>query len=170
LFAANVDAATLCRPDLTLASTYHRPTASAPSKPTKPGIKSGVADNRPWRIVGGPELTASQLHCATVPDGPDCEWKGGEYQRIEARNRALLRELFRKQAADRLIQPHHPPVNVLDGYRFPDAPIINLSPVATAPAPAAVAVVIGDGFDIPEFLRRTSLNAGGNQVPMREAA
>jgi hypothetical protein len=32
----------------------------------KPGFKSGVADNRPWRIVTGPELTPMQLHCATV--------------------------------------------------------------------------------------------------------
>jgi hypothetical protein len=70
-----------------------------------------------------------------------------------------LREHFRKQAAECLIQPHHPPVNVLGGYRFAGAPSIDLSPIATAPAPAATAVV-GDGLDIPDdlsipdFLRR----------------
>jgi hypothetical protein len=34
-----------------------------------------------WRIVAGPELIASQFHCATIADGPNSEWKGGEYQR-----------------------------------------------------------------------------------------
>jgi hypothetical protein len=29
----------------------------------KPGVKSGVATDRPWRIVAGEELTAEQLHC-----------------------------------------------------------------------------------------------------------
>ena len=120
----------------------------------KPDIKSGVATDRPWRIVAGQELTAEQLHCATIADGPNGEWKGGEYQRIEARNRALLREHFRRLGAKAQIQRHYAPVNVLGGYRFPDAPEIDLSPIATAaPAPTARAVV-GDGMDIPGFLLR----------------
>ncbi|MFZ2079887.1 MAG: hypothetical protein WAV38_25220 [Xanthobacteraceae bacterium] len=120
----------------------------------KPGVKSGVATDRPWRIVAGQGLTAEQLHSATIADGPNCEWKGGEYQRIEARNRALLREHFRRLSAKALIQRHHAPFNVLGGYRFPDAPEIDLSPIATAaPAPTAPAVV-GDGLDIPGFLLR----------------
>ena len=121
----------------------------------KPGVKSGVATDRPWRIVAGQELTAEQLHCATIADGPNCEWKGGEYQRIEARNRALLREHFRRLGAKALIQRHHAPVNVLGGYRFPGAPNIDLSPIDKAQSPAsAPAAVIGDGLDIPEFLLR----------------
>jgi hypothetical protein len=109
-----------------------------------------------WRIVAGPELTASQFHCATIADGPNCEWKGGEYQRIEARNRALLREHFRRLGAKAQIQRHHAPVNVVGGYRFPGAPDIDLmSPIATAPAPTPTAsAVIGDGLDIPGFLLR----------------
>jgi hypothetical protein len=107
-----------------------------------------------WRIVAGPELIASRFHCATIADGPNCEWKGGEYQRIEARNRALLREHFRRLGAKAQIQRHHAPANALGGYRFPDAPEIDLSPIATAaPAPTARAVV-GDGLDIPGFLLR----------------
>jgi hypothetical protein len=52
---------------------------SGVGKPLKPG--------RAWRIIAG-TLTPSQ---ATVPDGPDCQWKGGEYERIEAKNRAALK-------------------------------------------------------------------------------
>jgi hypothetical protein len=44
-----------------------------------------------WRIIAGPALTPSQLHCATVPDGPDCQWQDGKsYERTEAQNRRLL--------------------------------------------------------------------------------
>jgi hypothetical protein len=33
---------------------------------------------------------------ALVPDGPDCKWVGGEYRRIEAKNRAALEAHFAK--------------------------------------------------------------------------
>jgi hypothetical protein len=128
---------------------YHAPSAvKDPLKTSiKPGIKTDVAANRPWRIVAGQELTAEQLHCATIADGPNCEWKGGEYQRIEARNRALLREHIGRLSAKALIQRHH-------------VPDIDLSPIATAPALAAVAIgdgleMIPDDLSIPAFLRRT---------------
>jgi hypothetical protein len=107
-----------------------------------------------WRIVAGPELIASQFHCATIADGPNSEWKGGEYPRIEARNRALLREHFRRLGAKAQIQRHHAPVNVLGGYRFPDAPEIDLSPIATAASAPTARAVVGDGLDIPGFLLR----------------
>ena len=61
-----------------------------------------------------------------------------------------------------LIQPHHPPVNILGGYKFPDAPIIDLSPL-----PAMVDGVQSDwkaclpsdhatlpDLSIPDFLKR----------------
>jgi hypothetical protein len=75
---------------------YHAPSSlvSSLETPTKPGIKSGDAGGRGWRIIAGPELTPNQLHCATVPDGADCQWKGGEYERIEKRNRAALAARF----------------------------------------------------------------------------
>jgi hypothetical protein len=41
-----------------------------------------------------------------IPDGPDCAW------RLQARDRARLREHFRKLADQCLIQPHHSPVNI----------------------------------------------------------
>jgi hypothetical protein len=61
----------------------------------KPGVKSGVRSDRPklWTVVAaGTPITANQYHCATVPDGPNCEWANGEYERIEAKNRAALRK------------------------------------------------------------------------------
>jgi hypothetical protein len=57
----------------------------------KPGVKSGVRSDRPklWIVVAaGTPITANQYHWATVPDGPNCEWANGEYERIEAKNRA----------------------------------------------------------------------------------
>ena len=52
----------------------------------KLGLAEGDKYGRPWRIVAGPPLTASQFHCATL---------GGsamdEVRRIEAKNRAALK-------------------------------------------------------------------------------
>jgi hypothetical protein len=57
------------------------------------GIKSAT-DSRfftPWRVVAaGAPISANQYHCATVPDGMDCQWAGGDYERIEAKNTAAL--------------------------------------------------------------------------------
>ena len=124
-------------------------------------VKSTVAGFFPPRPTLNRPNAANQFHCATAPDGPDCQWKGGEYERIEARNRAALREHFRKLADQCLIQPHHPPVNVLGGYRFPDAPIVDLSPlpVDDRPIPSdwkpcVPSVAVADDLSIPDFLRR----------------
>jgi len=113
-------------------------------------------DDRAWRSVAAPELTADQLRGATVPDGPNGRWESGGYQRVETRNKMRLRKHFAEQAADCLIQPHHPPVNALGGYRFPEAPAIDVRPtkfVATKPR----TTVTRDGLDIPDFLRRPAL-------------
>jgi hypothetical protein len=69
------------------------PSARVTSKTSiKPGIKTAHEPEKPWRIVaGGQPITAGQYHCATVPDGPDCQWRDGECDRLEARNSALLR-------------------------------------------------------------------------------
>ena len=47
----------------------------------KSGIKSGGLGDRPFYIVAGPVISANVYHCATVPDGPDCQWKDGKYGR-----------------------------------------------------------------------------------------
>jgi len=70
-------------------------TGSTPvSNPLKTSIKSSLPEpdkyGRRWRIVAG-SLTPNQFHCATVPDGPGCQWEGGSFERIEAKNRAALK-------------------------------------------------------------------------------
>jgi hypothetical protein len=69
-----------------------------------------------WRILAG-EISPEALHCATVPDGPDCKWDGGSYERTEAQNRRLLKAHFAKLAEKALIQPGDMPVNLLGGFR-----------------------------------------------------
>jgi hypothetical protein len=53
--------------------------------------KSVIRRDRAWVVVAGPKLPLWQLLCAKVPDGPGGRWKGGEYQRIEAKNAAALK-------------------------------------------------------------------------------
>jgi hypothetical protein len=36
------------------------------------------------------------------------------------------RPYWRKDNAKALIQPHHPPLNILGGYKFPNAPDVKL--------------------------------------------
>jgi hypothetical protein len=129
-------------------------TIGASKNPIKMGVKSGIAGDRAWRIIAG-ELTPGQLRAAVVPDGPNVRWAGGSYLQTESRNRALLRGRFSNPVV--LIQSGDPPVNVLGGYRFPDAPKIEL-PAPAAPGEAAaettaLIATIPDDLSIPSFLR-----------------
>jgi hypothetical protein len=56
------------------------------------GFERGKADPR-WHIVAG-EISAKAFHCAIVPDGPNCQWKGGEFDRVGAKNRQILEQHF----------------------------------------------------------------------------
>ena len=58
--------------------------------PVKEGFLGGQKRDRA-SPVAGPQLTALQSRCAAIPDGPNGEWRGGEVERVEARNTALLR-------------------------------------------------------------------------------
>jgi hypothetical protein len=62
---------------------------STPKTSIKHGVQEAPEAGRTWRIVAG-TLTASQLHCATVPDGPGCRWEGGAWARAEAASKAAL--------------------------------------------------------------------------------
>jgi hypothetical protein len=42
---------------------------------------------------GWATIDAFAASFATVPDGPSLSWSGGEYERIEAKNRAALKEI-----------------------------------------------------------------------------
>jgi hypothetical protein len=68
-----------------------------------------------------------------------------------------------KQANDHkaIFQRDTPPLNVIGGYRFPNAPKVNLYPPPAplsgpprAPASALAAPPLGDELEIPHFLRR----------------
>jgi hypothetical protein len=144
----------------TFLGTDTRCAANASRNPSR--IKSALAGEPGWRIIAGPQLTAAQFHCATVPDGPNGQWKDGGYGRIEARNRAALREHFGRQA--HLIGPHDSPVNIVGSYKFPNAPAIDLG-FNDAPAPmtieqqtrlAGLLKQIPQDLSIPDWLGRTA--------------
>jgi hypothetical protein len=129
--------------------------------PTKPGIKSGVANDRAWRIVADPEVAP---HCATV----------GGTEAVEAINRTnarYWREANAKAEARALTQRHHSPVNVVGGYKFPYAPKIDLTLPVVVPSrlPSPVHIV-GDDLEIPDFLKRSALRQAAPKDLYREAA
>jgi hypothetical protein len=98
--------------------------------------------DRTWRQVTGPKLTPSELHCGLV----------GAKEAAEAnrKNRAYSRE----HSAKALIQPHHPPVNILGGYKFPNAPDVKLRE-EKKPRFSLTAFPKSDAnLDIPDFLKR----------------
>jgi hypothetical protein len=129
--------------------------------------KVPLKPDRAWRVVAGPELSTSAFHCATIPDGPNGAWEGGGHRRIEARNWALLKEHFRKLAAECQIQPHNPPVNVLGGYRFTNTPAADLSPLPASKTTSVPHNPVPDDLSIPDLLRREALNA---VLDVKEAA
>lgn len=98
--------------------------------PLKPGVKTGLKPRsdpgRPWHRVAGPSLSPRTFAAAVVsdviPDGPDGQWVGGSFERIEAENRKRLKEHLAKLAKDCLYQRDTPPTNLLGGYKFPGAP------------------------------------------------
>jgi hypothetical protein len=141
--------------------------------PIKPGTKSRGWDGRPvvigdwrkggdgqqWRQVAGPSLSPRSFHLATLPIEPSTY-------------AAYLRRANRApENPSTLFQRHSQPLNLIGGYRFPNAPDIGtdlavaitttearllLDQVEDAPAlvPDIAVEVEEDGLDIPEFLRR----------------
>jgi hypothetical protein len=118
---------------------------SGVGKPLKPG--------RAWRIIAG-TLTPSQFHCATVPDGPDCQWKGGEYERIEAKNRAALKaaEQAEIEASGYFTEPGWREVVSPDGVL---CFVIRFAP-SQKRARQDLLPPMPDDLSIPEFLDRRS--------------
>jgi hypothetical protein len=90
------------------------------------GFKIGQKADRPFRQVAGPELSPTALRLAALPLDPEL---AARLKRVNDISEDLKR---RRQASARkaIIKRHHPPVNVLGGYAFPRAPVIDLSPIS----------------------------------------
>jgi len=115
--------------------------SSKSAQPT--GTKIDDLADRKWRQIAGPELSASAFHCAMV----------GADETVEAARRTNAR-FWREAGAGALIGP---PVNLLGGYKFPNAPDVELTSPAE-PAPVRVADsshAISDDLSIPDFLKVT---------------
>jgi hypothetical protein len=120
--------------------------------------KRSLKTDRPWFIVAGPELSPAIFRFATRP------LDDATADRVSRVNRGYWKEARRAAEERAVIKRHHPPVNILGGYKFPDAPVIDLWPPASPPASEPMPIV-GDGLDIPEFLLRRP-----HQSQMRKAA
>jgi hypothetical protein len=117
-------------------------------------LKIGTFGGRPFAQVAGPQLTPTAFRLATLPLDPDlaARIERTHAPALEARKRA-------KRAAARavLIKRHTPPANVLGGYKFPGAPVVDLSPPKWAVT--STWKPTGAGADVPpilEFLSRIS--------------
>ena len=85
--------------------------SSSSKTPISIGSKWAPRQDRAWDQIAGPKLTASQLYCGLV----------GAVQAV-AETDQKNRPHWRRHNAKAPLQPHDPPVNILGGYRFPDAP------------------------------------------------
>ena len=106
--------------------------------------KPPLQRHRTWAQVAGPKLTSSQLHCGLV----------GAVQAVAEADQKN-RPHWRRHNAKALLQPHDPPVNILGGYRFPDAPEVKLREEKEPGfALTASSTKSDDNLDIPDFLKR----------------
>jgi hypothetical protein len=129
------------------------------------GLPEGDKYGRRWVQIAGPALTPSQLHCATVPDGPNCQWTDGSFERIEAENRRLLEQHF--ATLDAMATDHCVPCgtgeDLVDHKPNPTRPERTVTlcrtcrdkgrNVSTRPDPG---MMIPDDLTVPAFLRRVS--------------
>jgi hypothetical protein len=124
-----------------------------PRSADKTGLKIGTKTGRPLRIVAGPAPAQINLR---IPLDPGLAAK---LDRVHADYFAARRKAKWHAARRAQVKRHHAPLNLLGGYRFPDAPTIDMSPMN----PAAVWAITsrwsptGDGAsveDIPKFLQR----------------
>jgi hypothetical protein len=101
-----------------------------------------------WVRIAGPIFSESSFRAATLP-------LDSETAAYYARSRkTAIAERDRQPVSAPLIGPRDPPANLVGGYRFPNAPEIDLSPIGPAPVKSAPIHVVGDPLAIPDFLRR----------------
>jgi hypothetical protein len=112
------------------------------NSPIESKPKSTLFDDRPFRQVAGPDLTRRSFNAATVPDGPDGQWKGGTFERIEAENR-------------RLLERHFAQLSTAIAIAAIEAAKTTTGIVDTATTDRLIASFPAD-LSIPEFLKRDS--------------
>jgi len=134
--------------------------ARSPVKtPIKSAEKSGSEGGRAFRQVAGLQLSPAYLRAAIIPLDPEF---AARLARANAGFAGWLRKSKYAAARRARIKRHHPPVNVLGGHHFPNAPAVDLSPVEDLPVVRSRWTPMGEGIapPIPEFLlRRTSAPA-----------
>ena len=116
--------------------------------PTK--SKALLPENRAgtWTQIAGPVLGKIALHCAPLPLDP-------ELLARHARDRKAAIAERNRRAPTPLIGPQDSPVNVVGGYRLPDAPEIDFSPIGPAPVKSKPAhAAADDPLAIPDSLGR----------------
>jgi hypothetical protein len=113
------------------------------------GLPEADKYGRRWHVVAG-EISPDALRCATVPDGPDCQWKGGEFERIEAKNRAALKvvEQAEIEASGEFTEPDWREDISPDGVRCFVTRFAVPAQARTSP------LELPADLSIPDFLRR----------------
>jgi hypothetical protein len=123
------------------ATEARRPTALRAAEVRATGTFSPLKTDRGWRVVAGPPV---DIRLATI--GAEDVIKQAE---------KFNRRQWVEAGATAKFQRHTPPLNIIGGHRFPNAPQIELTArtgmQSTTPIPDSID---GDGLDIPEFLRR----------------
>jgi hypothetical protein len=119
--------------------------------PIKSGLPEADKYGRAWKVVAG-EISPNAFHCATVSDGSNCQWKGGEFERVEAKNCAALNATDEDaiEANGYFINQDWHEVVSPDGVRC-----FVTSFVAPARRARALPQALTADLPIPEFLRRT---------------
>jgi hypothetical protein len=125
---------------------YHPSSAAldASGNPIKPSTSSPLKSDRGWRLVAGP-LVDMRLATIVAADA---------VKQADTANRRH----WAQAGAAALMQRHHAPVNVVGGYKFPDAAEIEIAPsgnVSTSTPISGSVITDGDTLDIPEFLKRS---------------
>jgi hypothetical protein len=117
--------------------------------PIKPGTFLPLKTVRAWRRVAGRELGDRQLRLATA-----------DANAVERSNRTTNRQHWRAAGSAALIQRDTMPVNIVGGYKFPNAPQIGLT-AGDPQSPPNPTLAIADGDDLPAFLDR---RPGGQEI------
>ena len=115
----------------------------ASGNPIKPGTFSRLKTDRAWRQVAGPEQSDRQLRLATA-----------DANAVERSNRTTNRQHWRAAGTAALIQRDTMPVNIVGGYKFPNAPQIELTAGDPQSPPHNPTLAIADSDDLPAFLDR----------------